>query len=106
MKKQPVYCDECGGEIHNRDELVVAQFFLNVVPYHDRCFSQALKGCQTAFVANTPINGVSGTTSAVFLLLVAVVLFFIPEYRMVALILFIQPALRLYSWLKYERNLS
>lgn len=70
MKK--IYCTECSGEIISKEDLVTTTALVSVVPYHTDCYSTALKGCQTVFVGNYPINGISGTFSAVLSVIIAV----------------------------------
>jgi len=56
-EKKTIYCQRCVGEITDKDDLVVTNNFLYIVPYHEECFSKELKGLSTIFIGNSPING-------------------------------------------------
>jgi hypothetical protein len=111
LLKKEIFCAECSGEIESRDDLVIAYSIFWVIPYHHSCYSKALKGCQTFFVGNEPINGASGTFKMVISLLFLMFLFFLPSdfmssggWLLIPLSLLI-PSVRLYSWIRYERHL-
>lgn len=100
-----VYCTECGMEITSKEDLVTALSFVVVVPYHRACYATALKGCQSAFVGNKPINGTSGNVSVVMCFLLALLFIFVFHNWLLACMILVPVIIRLYSWLKYERHL-
>ncbi len=108
MRKEKVYCEECSLQIEYKEDLVVSTFFFFVVPYHDSCYSKSLKGCQTAFVSNVPINGFSGTIKAICALIGSLILFLLNDdtLRFFAIILLIFSGLRVFSWFSFERHLE
>jgi len=105
MKEKRIYCERCVGEITNREDLVVAFQLLEIVPYHSSCYSKSLKGFQTLFVGNEPVNGPIGTLKAIIFFIIVLILLFNPTIRFLGVILLIPPGIRLYSWFKYERYL-
>ena len=47
-----IYCAKCAGEITNKEDLVITNNILTIVPYHGECFSKELKGVSTILVGN------------------------------------------------------
>ncbi|QOR65023.1 hypothetical protein IM538_14375 [Cytobacillus suaedae] len=107
MEKQEVYCEACNREIKSKQELVVTTSFFSLVCYHNACFSKSIKGFKSLFVSNSPINGIAGTTYAIFLFLVAILFFiFSPIYNILAILLLVVPLYRVLGWFMYERHLE
>ncbi len=110
--KRFITCQHCGGRIRKRHDLVTALMIFSVVPYHRKCFSQALMGCQTLVLVNQPINSLMGTVGAVVAALMAfmILLGVAPisgGLRFGATIaIFVMPVARIYSYLTYERELD
>ena len=100
-----IYCERCCGEIANKNDLIVTNKFLSIVPYHEKCFSKELKGLSTIFVSNVPINGTSSNVCLVILLIIGVISLFIKELRYVSALALISLCIRIYSWFQYERHL-
>jgi len=100
-----IYCEKCAGEITSKDDLVVTNKFLSIVPYHEKCFSKELKGLSTISVGNKPINGTAGNVSTILAVIVGIVLLFIQELRYLSAISLLALFIRLYSWFQYERHL-
>jgi hypothetical protein len=103
--KKTVYCEKCGREITNRDDLVVSNIFLSIVPYHEKCFSRELKGLSAIFVGNETINGNMGNVTAIVAVVLGIISLFFQELRYITVISFLFLCLRFYSWFKYERYL-
>lgn len=105
MGKKEIYCEKCSGQINDREELVTSTVFFFVAPFHEQCFSKSLKGWQTIYLGNVPINGLSGNIRALVALIAAIILFLTTNgtYTLISILLLIVPILRLYSWLAYER---
>ncbi|WP_349408523.1 hypothetical protein [Pseudalkalibacillus sp. SCS-8] len=102
-----IFCDECKMEIKDRDSLVISSFLFYFGTYHDKCYSKSLKGCQTLFVGNEPINGFSGNVKAIAAFVVAIILFFINgPFFLLGLVILIVPLIRLYAWISIERHLE
>jgi len=103
-----VLCQECAGEIKAREDLVVALIFFKPVAYHSECYVRALKGCQSFFVDNIPLNGLSSTIAAWISAIAWVFILLIPvDAKVLVLIaLSIMPIYRTLSWLMYERHLE
>ncbi|MDQ0254826.1 hypothetical protein J2S74_002205 [Evansella vedderi] len=106
-KEKVFFCEECAREITDRDSLIVTIYFIFLVTYHDTCYSQVLKGWQSFFVNNQPVNSFFGNFKSIAALLLGLFLFFISRpFWIVAFILFIFPLIRLYSWFTVERYLE
>lgn len=106
MATKPIICHHCSRFIEDRHDLVTAWVLFSVVPYHARCYSQALKGLQSVVVGNSPINGIMGTVVAALALIMAlIVLTFFPPGRWMGLVMLLVPAIRLYSWLSLEQHI-
>lgn len=104
-EKKIIYCEKCVGEIKSRDDLVVTNKFIYIVPYHEKCFSKELKGISTIFVGNKPINGTSGNVSTILAVILGIVVLFIEELRFFSVVSLLILCVRLYSWIQYERHL-
>src|SRR5699024_12072957 len=50
-----VICEHCSGEIGSKDDLVVANLFINMETYHNDCYVQGLKTAKTFFLNNHSI---------------------------------------------------
>lgn len=102
-----VICEHCSGEIASKDDLVVANLFINMETYHNDCYAQGLKTAKTFFLNNHPINSVGGTMNALYsLLLSAVALYFLEDgMRFLVIIALIPFLLRILSYILYERHL-
>src|SRR5699024_9943844 len=61
-----VICEHCSGEIGSKDDLVVANLFINMETYHNDCYAQGLKTAKTFFLNNHPINSVGGTINELY----------------------------------------
>lgn len=102
-----IYCDRCAGEIKYKEDLVTATSLFQVAPYHEECYAKDLKGVNTLFVNNQPINGLSGNFIAITSFIFALILLFIAEgvEKWASIVLLIPIAYRLFSYLYYERHL-
>lgn len=109
MEDREIFCSVCAGEIYTREDLVVANEFVEILPFHSSCYSKSVKGIRTLFLNNTPINGFASTIGTAFAFLIGLNgLIFVPEtgFKLLGIFLIIVPlGLRLYSWFKYERYL-
>ena len=103
--KKTIYCQRCVGEITDKDDLVVTNNFLSIVPYHAECFSKELKGLSTIFTGNSPINGTASNVSTVLAVIIGIVVLFISELRYISVISLLFLCVRFYSWFQYERHL-
>ena len=103
-----VTCDKCLKEIKIRGDLVTATMFFEVIPYHEDCYANDLKGAKTLFLNNQPINGFSGNFLAFLAIIICIVSFFIEDETMIfLLILSLVPIIyRLYSFVIYKRHLE
>ncbi|WP_078546448.1 hypothetical protein [Litchfieldia alkalitelluris] len=107
MKQESIFCEKCSMEIKQKDNLVVTTYFFSLACYHDSCYSKSLKGFHTLFVGNEPINGPYSTFLSVIAVIAALVLLIIGEFfSVIAIVLLLNPAIRLYSWLTIERFLE
>jgi hypothetical protein len=100
-----VYCNKCYGEITSRDDLVVTNKFLSIIPYHEKCYSGELKGLSTMAVGNKPINGTASNVSIIAAVIIGIVCLFIKELRYISVVSLLALCIRLYSWFQYERHL-
>jgi hypothetical protein len=106
-KKKDIYCEKCSMEIKDKSSLVISTYLFFVASYHDTCYSKSLKGCQTAFVGNEPINGFSGNFKAIAAFVAAIILFTIDgPYLFLGIVALIIPLIRIYAWLTIERYLE
>lgn len=103
-----VYCEKCKRRIPYRGDLVTTTIFLEVVPYHEDCFANDLKGAKTLFVDNQPINGFSGNSTFLLCFILAFILLFFVDGPMkwLSILMIIPIIYRIYSYLKYERHLE
>ncbi len=107
-----ILCQHCGGRINSADNLVTAFVIFSVVPYHRRCYSHALQGCQAVVVSNRPVNSVMGTAGAALGLALAIAIFlgispFQGGMRLaLGAAVMAAPIARIYSYLAYERHLD
>ncbi len=107
MQEKLICCQHCGRRIQSRDDLITTLYLWSVVPYHTRCFSHALKGCQAVIVGNHPINStLSGVMSGLSLLLAPLAVLASDIPSIAGIILLAVPGMRLYSWLAYGRHLD
>lgn len=104
--KKTIICERCGGVIEYKGDVVITTSIIRVVPYHDRCFAREVKGLNTIFVNNTPINGTASNIGTVLAAIFGFVFLFVPDLRYVTLVLLIPIAVRSYAWLKIERHLK
>lgn len=104
-EKKIIYCEKCVGEIKSKNDLVITNKFIYIVPYHEKCFSNELKGLSTIFVGNKPINGTSGNVGTVLAVILGIVVLFIQELRFLSAVSLLILCVRLYSWIHYERHL-
>ena len=122
LEQKAIYCIECGTLIQSRRDLVIAWHFLSIRPFHKACYNKSLKGLQTVFVHNYPINGIVGNVRVVLSCLIVCFLVafsisrpplysisvgeLIWEISALMLFIFVWAILpRLLSWLWYERRL-
>ncbi|HLC62454.1 MAG TPA: hypothetical protein VJI52_05560 [Candidatus Nanoarchaeia archaeon] len=84
MNKPQVICHSCKKPIKSDKDLVTALYVFLVMSYHSACYSNRLKSIETVFLKNYPVNGVSGTLSAViapiFGLFISIVLISAAQY--------------------------
>ncbi len=116
MAKERVMCRACNREIKKAGDLIVSWYFVFVRPYHASCYAKNLLSLRTVFMKNYPINGISGTIGAIFAAVIGIVFFFLALfsgsianlafYLIFAVIVFITPVVRLYSYYKYEKPLK
>src|SRR5699024_12265662 len=66
-----VICEHCSGEIGSKDELVVANLFINMETYHNDCYAQGLKTAKTIILNNHPINTVERTIKEITPLIIS-----------------------------------
>ena len=104
-EKKTIYCSKCVGQITNKDDLVVTNNFLSIVPYHAECFVRELKGLSTIFVGNSPINGTIGNISTILAPIIGIIVLFIREFRYISIVSLLFLGIRFYSWFQYERHL-
>lgn len=104
-KSKTIYCEKCVGEITSKDDLIVTNNFLSIVPYHDECFSKELRELSGMFVGNAPINGIMGNVSAILAAIIGIVVLFIDELRYISVVSLLFLCMRFYSWFQYERHL-
>ncbi|GEM_PF-2216955 len=110
--KAEVRCSECGGFILSNADLVVTWRWFVVRPFHRECYVEALRDERDFFVGNHIINSWSGdmTARASLVLAPLLALFAYAAYGPLGALFFfaaclIQPAVRFYSWWRYERHL-
>jgi len=101
-----IICEHCSQEITYKEDLVTANYFIFIFPYHANCYARGLKGAKTFFLGNHPINGFSGNLSAVAsFIAILMLLTMLPG---IAKILAIFPAIpviaRLLAYVLYERH--
>lgn len=98
-----IVCQSCGGDIANQVDLVTIFSIKGILPYHLNCFAKTQMGWNPP---GTPINGLATIWGSVFLLMLGVVVFLYTRAWIFWVIALILPALRLSSWLMYERHLQ
>lgn len=110
---QRIYCVHCNAEIESRYDLLVSCSFLSLSAYHTTCYSEALKGCQSIFLGDSPVNGALSNWTSGFALLLGIILLFIPKEDIggsggwfLNVILLLIPLARFCSWYIYERHLE
>ena len=110
---QRVYCVHCNAEIESRYDLLVKLSFFSLSAYHNSCYSEASKGCQSIFMSGSPVNGAAFNWTAGFAFLFGMVLLFIPKENiggsriwLLNVVLLLLPLARLCSWYIYERYLD
>ncbi|MEH7238022.1 hypothetical protein [Bacillus sp. JJ1562] len=102
-----IYCEKCSAEITDKSNLVITTYFLIVKAYHDHCYSKSLKGWETVFVGNEPINGFSGNFKAGISLVLAMILFLVNgPYVFLGIVILYLPLMRLFAWYSIERYLE
>ncbi|MCC3357048.1 hypothetical protein [Bacillus sp. REN16] len=102
-----IYCDKCSAEITDKSDLVITAYFISVKAYHDRCYSKTLKGWETVFGGNEPINGTSGKVKAILGFVLAIMLFLGSSiYSLIGFVALYLPLMRLYAWYSIERKLE
>lgn len=129
MINQKILCRECNKQITSKKDLITAMHFIFLRPYHANCYARNIRGIKTMFLGNYPINGFSGTVSAViggliglfflrFFSLVVIGTFFAEGFTifyslfftLVAIVfltfIFLPLFLRLYSYFHFERKFS
>lgn len=106
--KKTIYCEECSGVIHNKEDLVVAQFRMDVIPFHEDCYARELKGPKAIYIRNKPINGVSGnfSTFMFFLLGLGILIFGVGDIKYFSIVTINPIGIRLYSYIMFERHLD
>lgn len=100
-----ILCEKCAGRIQSRDDLITTLAPIRLVAYHNRCFAEEIKGFQGFFMDHSPVNGTLSTIGAVIFAIVVLLSFlfdWLPWYGHVFLSLFC--AVRLASWISYERH--
>lgn len=103
-----IICEHCSAQIKYKEDLVVANLFINIETYHNECYVHGLKSAKTFFLNNHPINSTGGTASAFYSLLISslVLVFFPKELGLLAFIALIPFFLRILSYILYERHLA
>jgi len=102
-----IYCDKCSGEIKYRDDLVTATYLFEVVPYHEQCFTKELKGLNTLFLDNQPLNSFTSNFMIVVAILFSIgLLIFGGDYKFTSILFLIPVIYRIYSYLSFERHLE
>ncbi|MEH7225583.1 hypothetical protein V7112_17375 [Bacillus sp. JJ1566] len=102
-----IYCEKCSAEITDKSNLLVTTYFLIVKAYHDRCYSKTLKGWETVFVGNEPINGTSGNVKAILGSVLAMILFLVNSlYSLIGIVALYLPLMRFYAWYSIERHIK
>lgn len=106
--KKIIYCEECSGVIDNKEDLVTAQLRQDVFPYHEECYARGLKGAKALYLRNKPINGFSGNFTALmfFMLGLGFLIFGVGDIKYFSLLTLISLAIRLYSYIMFERHLD
>ena len=102
-----ILCQYCQRKIESRDDLVTSLMIFTLAPFHAACYTRALKGWHTIVLSNDPVHSVSGNIMVAVSLLMAIIVLItreIPGAFLLVALLF--PAVRLYSWLAYERHLE
>ncbi|GAA0362948.1 hypothetical protein [Bacillus horti] len=100
-----IFCEKCRVPIRSKEELVTSSFFFLIATYHDRCFSQEIKGLISAFLS-WPINGIQGNLTAIFASIAFIVMLLIPEVPIIIKLGILVPILmRVASWTFFERHL-
>jgi hypothetical protein len=79
-----------------------------VVPFHEGCYGNNIKGAKTLFISNEPINGFAGSLFNIVSLILAVLwgIFAEGSMKLAAFIVLVPVAYRLFSYFKYERHLE
>src|SRR5690625_4656749 len=103
-----VICAHCSGDIGSKDDLVVANLFINMETHHNDCYAQGLKTAKTFFLNNHPINSTGGTISALYSVFLSILflIFFPIEASVFAILILIPFFLRILSYVLYERHLA
>ena len=104
--KKIICCEKCGGQINDKYDLVVTNYFWQLVCYHNECYSEALKGPETIFLRNKPINGSAGNVIFIISLILGPILLLFPKIRYLSAVFFFYIVVRIYSWLKFERHME
>ncbi len=118
--KKKILCALCKKAIKTQKDLITAQYFVFVKPYHSACYSNRLKSWQTMFISNKPINGTSGNFSTVLSIIIGIVMLVyslnvLPKTAplfsslFVLIILFViasNAGYRLYSYFVFEKPLA
>jgi hypothetical protein len=102
MSEQMVICEKCAGAIKNRDDLVTAVLIYAIVPYHEKCYANDLKGAKSFFLDNQPLNGFSGNFIFILSIIIAFLWLLFGDSKWYALIALLPIGYRLYSYFVYE----
>lgn len=111
MSKE-IHCGRCLDDIKVRSDLVTATSIIDVIPYHEECYTKELKSINTIFIDNHPINGFSGNTISIFAIFffIGTTIYSISSgillYLLLSAIFLIPIIYRTYSYFKYERHIE
>lgn len=107
MSKE-IYCELCQKQIKIRDDLITTTLMLEVVPYHEKCYGSNIKGAQTLFISNEPVNGFAGTFFTILAVILAILWAIFAEgpMKLVSTLVLIPVGYRIYSYIRYERHLE
>lgn len=104
MAKSLVICEKCSDVIESKDELITTTLIFAVVPYHERCFANDLKGAKLFFLDNYPLNGFSGNFFFILSIIIGLLLLIFTENKWFSALALIPIAYRMYSYFFYERH--
>ncbi|MBU9713837.1 hypothetical protein [Evansella tamaricis] len=102
MPDKMVICEKCSGVIKHRDDLVTAVLIYAVVPYHERCYANDIKGAKSFILNNQPLNGFSGNLVVILSIIIAFLWLLFNDSKWFSILVLLPISYRLYSYLIYE----